>query len=173
MQAARPAKPAEFMIQFLQSNYIKRDNKRKSCEDAADDDEEISTEEEELQSPVFLSSPESDSPQFNSTSPFERPNTYIVVPDSLKRRRRGMPFLHIFLQHTRQSSTYIPYIFAALHPHHPTISMISHDLLPFTPFHIITSSSLYFCCPHALIYSTTHTISNRNIQEQYAVMCLV
>lgn len=88
LRMRRPTKPAEFMVQFLQDNYIKKKIRRlyeTSIEDEMAVEEDELSELSELSSPELLSSPE-----------FERPNVYIVVPDSLKRKRRGMlllPFL--------------------------------------------------------------------------------
>lgn len=65
LRVERPAKPAEFMVKFLQDNYIKKDIKKRSSYDCYEEDQM-----------------EEDPPQED--------RTYFVVPESFKRKRRGI-----------------------------------------------------------------------------------
>lgn len=64
LRVERPAKPAEFMVRFLQENYVKKEVKKRSSFECYDEDK---MEEEDT----------------------EVERTYFVVPESFKRKRRG------------------------------------------------------------------------------------
>lgn len=148
LRMTRPEKPAEFMVQFLQRNYIGRPKMRTLHEIDHDEEDQMALEEEEELSSEFsseLSSPE-----------FERPNVYIVVPDSLKRKRRGMFSIlqPIFL---------LP-IFTLSHIRYS----LSHS---YRTYSLVISNFTHAFTQHGNTHDVLPYYSSPQAQEQYAVMC--